>query len=54
MEQDLRRDLTPAERDHMEAARENLALAREALEEGQLSEANLLIKMAEHELWATI
>ena len=29
-------------------------LAREALDEGQLSEANLLIMMAEQELWATI
>ena len=54
VELSLRRDLSPIERDHMEAARENLTLARKALEGGQLSEANRLIKMAERELWGTI
>ncbi len=54
VEQSLRRDLAPFERDYLETARENLVLAREALEEGQLSEADLLMRMAEQELWATL
>ena len=38
VEQLLRCDLAPVERDCMEAAREKLQLARAALAEGQLSE----------------
>ncbi|HYI92699.1 MAG TPA: hypothetical protein VEX68_04085, partial [Bryobacteraceae bacterium] len=51
MGQSLRRDLSPVERDCLEAARENLVLACEAVEEEQFSEADLLIRMAEEELW---
>jgi len=54
VEQFLHRDLSPVERDCMEAARENLVLAGEALEEGHFAEADLLIRMAEQELWATL
>ena len=54
VEQSLRRDLAPTERDYLETARENLVLARDALGEGQLSEADLLMRMAEQELWATL
>jgi len=54
VEQSLHRDLSPVERDCLEAARENLVLAGEALEDGHFSEANLLIRMAEQELWATL